>query len=130
MNDERAPLLGSRTAERAVAWSVVGFLLVFYAFPLARLLGLAGTAWIGLLAVLLPTLGTVAIAEDRRALIPGLLLVYGPLAAALLRIVTPLYSPVPYVEQLIVALVGAVALGTAAYLVGRSLRLLAGRGHE
>ncbi|MGZ0747083.1 MULTISPECIES: hypothetical protein [unclassified Haloparvum] len=125
MTDERAPLLGSRTAERAFAWSVVGFLLTFYAFPLAELLGIAATEWIALLAVTLPTIGAVAIAEDRRALVPSIVLVYGPFAAALLQIVTPIYVPVPYVEQLLVAAVGAVALGTAAYLVGRSLRLLA-----
>lgn len=127
MSDERAPLLDGRTAERAVAWSVAGFLLTFYAFPLATRLGLETTEWIALLAVGLPTVGAVAIAEDRRALIPSIVLVFGPLAATLLRIVTPVYAPVPYVEQLVVTLVAAVALGTAAFLVGRSLRLLAGQ---
>ncbi|MFB6234805.1 MAG: hypothetical protein ABEH81_00135 [Halopenitus sp.] len=124
MSDERAPLIGSRTAERAFAWSVVGFLLTFYAFPLAEQLGISATEWIAVLAVALPTIGAVAIAEDRRALIPSIVLVYGPFAATLLRIVTPIYVPVPYVEPLLVGAVGALALGTAAYLVGRSVRLI------
>lgn len=125
MSDDRAPLINSRTAERAFAWSVVGFLLTFYAFPLAELLGISATEWIAVLAVALPTIGAVVIAEDRRALIPSIVLVYGPFAATLLRIVSPIYVPVPYVEQLLVGAVGALALGTAAYLVGRSVRLLA-----
>lgn len=124
MSDERALLGAGRTAERTVAWSVVGFLVAFYAFPLATRLTITGTEWVGLLATLLATLGAIAIAEGREALIPSMILVYGPLAATLLRVLTPRYSPVPYVEQLTLALVGAVVLGSAAFLVGRVTRLV------
>jgi len=124
MSDGRTLLPSGPVTERAVAWGLVAFLLVFYAFPLANRLGLTATEWIGTVAVALATIGAVAITVDEGSLLPGIVLVYAPLAATSLRVVTPSFLSVPYVEELGVALVGAVALGTAAYLVGHSLRLI------
>lgn len=119
----RDTLLGDGVAERAVAWSAVGFLLTLYLTPAVADARPDLVAPLGGLAALLPALGAVALAARGRGVIPAVVLPFGPLAGYLLHTLETAVVSVPYVEPLGVALVGATALGLAAYVIGRGVAL-------
>ena len=120
----RVTLLGEGVAERAVAWSAVGFLLTLYLTPVVAAARPDLVAPLGALAALLPTLGAVALAARGRGVIPAVLLPFGPLAGYLVRALDPAVVAVPYVEAVGAALAGATALGLAANVAGRGAALL------
>ncbi|WP_058367479.1 hypothetical protein [Haloparvum sedimenti] len=120
----RVTLVGAGVAERAVAWSAVGFLISLYLTPVVADTRPDLLAPLGLGIALLPTLGAVALAARGRGVLPAVALPFGPLAGYFLRTVDPALLSVPYVEALGVALAGAAALGLAAYVAGRAAAIL------
>ena len=129
MSVPRTVLLGEAGVERAAVWSVVGFGLSYVAFDAAAVLGTPPTEWVALGAVLLAALGTVAFGSVGGGALPCILLAYGPFAGVLLRTLDPFLfagTPIAAVEPALVALVGALAVGLAGYLVGRLVSSLGG----
>lgn len=120
----RGTLLGEEVAERAVAWSAVGFFLTLYLTPALAAPRPELVAPLGVAVALLPTLGAAALAARGRGVIPAVVLPFGPLAGYALYALDTTVVGVPYVEALGVALAGATALGLAAYVVGRGAALL------
>lgn len=125
----RAVLLGDAGVERAVVWSVVGFGLSYVAFDAAAVLGTPPTEWVALSVALLAALGAVAFGSVGGGALPCTLLAYGPFAGVLVRTLDPFVlagTPLAAIEPALVALVAALAVGLAGYLVGRLVSSLGG----
>ncbi|GAB3693249.1 hypothetical protein [Halorubrum pallidum] len=136
-------LLGSAGFERATVWSAAGFGVSYVAFDIAAVavdglaaLGVASSAAAGVTTPSVATVvtavtavGVAAFGATGGGVLPGTILAYGPLAAALLRTL----GPAPYAlsldegfavalgVSLAVAVAAAVALGVVGSGLGRAL---------
>lgn len=132
----RSHLLGSHVGEQAVAWGVVAFLAVYFVTPALTTSSIVdpivGMEWMtdaivfGAIITTGATIGAVALAYRGRGVVPAIILVFGPLAALAVRTLEVSIVGIPVAEQLGVAVLGAIALGITAYIVGRTIAMISG----
>lgn len=145
----RRAAVGEHGFERAAVWSVVGFALTVVAVRTTRSVGPLDAAAITAACAGIAAVGVVAYAAVGGGILPCVLLAYGPFAALVLETLGPRIRLVAnggveiagasgswaeiglaLVEPLGGALAGAVAVGTAGYVIGQAVAAVVGTGPE
>ncbi|WP_066416016.1 hypothetical protein [Halorubrum aethiopicum] len=147
-------LLGEAGFERAAVWSATGFALSLVGLRAAPSAG-ADPVAVAAACTAVAAIGVAGFTRVGGGLLPGVLLAYGPVAAALLELVGPrirlvagggiavdagggaggaaggpLSTGLAVAEPLALAVAGAVALGTVGFLAGRGLAAIGGTGPD